>query len=46
MNIKEAFADWFDRYFVNSQTADSPYNFEDVKHAFESGYNFKKNNKE
>jgi len=34
----EGFEKWFDDYFGNSQTEDSPYTYDDVKMAFYAGW--------
>jgi hypothetical protein len=38
MNRDEEFEKWFEEYFCNTQTDDSPYTYNDVKIAFYKGY--------
>jgi hypothetical protein len=41
MNRDEEFEKWFEEYFCNTQTDDSPYTYNDVKIAFYKGYSTK-----
>ena len=36
-DLREAFDNWFDEYFGNTQGEDSPYRYEDIVKAFEAG---------
>ena len=37
--MDKAFEEWFVTYFCCAQGEDSPYRYEDVKEAFEEGFN-------
>ncbi len=42
MNRDDAFEEWYDEYFVDTQGEDSPYSYDDVKIAFFSGWKWHK----
>jgi len=46
MELKEAFEEWFEDRFMNTQEEDAPYNYEDIVSAFVCGYNYGSNKNE